>query len=109
MLTHDDVGANVEVAGKSVGTKVPSLQHGRQPGDLLPEVDFAADGFRRPIQQVPANVSWFAGQTWRPGLVMGHHDVAPWNAVWRDGMLVGFIDWDTAGPPRAHSTWPLPR
>ena len=50
------------------------------------------------FNRVPANVSWFAGQTWRPGLVMGQHDVAPWNAVWRDGTLVGFIDWDTAGP-----------
>jgi len=46
----------------------------------------------------PADASWFAGQTWRPGLVIGHHDVAPWNAVWRDGTLVGFVDWDTAGP-----------
>jgi len=46
----------------------------------------------------PEDLSWFAGQTWRPGLVIGHHDAAPWNAVWRDGRLVGFIDWDTAGP-----------
>ena len=30
--------------------------------------------------------------------MIGHHDVAPWNAVWRDGALVGFIDWDPAGP-----------
>jgi Phosphotransferase enzyme family len=30
--------------------------------------------------------------------VIGHHDVAPWNAVWRDGALVGFIDWAPAGP-----------
>lgn len=46
----------------------------------------------------PADASWFAGQTWRPGLVIGHHDVAPWNAVWRDDTLIGFVDWDTAGP-----------
>jgi thiamine kinase-like enzyme len=26
------------------------------------------------------------------------HDAAPFNAVWRDDDLVGFIDWDTAGP-----------
>jgi aminoglycoside phosphotransferase (APT) family kinase protein len=43
--------------------------------------------------------SWVhsAGQRWQPGLVHGHHDAAPYNAVWRDG-LVGFVDWDTAGP-----------
>jgi Phosphotransferase enzyme family len=46
----------------------------------------------------PPDAVWFAGQTWRPGLVIGHHDAAPFNAVWRDGRLAGFFDWDTAGP-----------
>jgi hypothetical protein len=46
----------------------------------------------------PADAVWFAGQTWRPGLVIGHHDAAPYNAVWRSGRLVGFVDWDTTGP-----------
>jgi len=43
-------------------------------------------------------LTWFAGQTWRPGLIIGHHDATPWNAVWQDDHLVGFVDWDTAGP-----------
>jgi hypothetical protein len=30
--------------------------------------------------------------------VFGHHDAAPYNAVWRQGRLAGFVDWDTAGP-----------
>src|SRR3954464_14532987 len=46
----------------------------------------------------PQDAVWFAGRPWRPGLVIGHHDAAPYNAVWRDGRLVGFVDWDTAGP-----------
>ncbi|WP_345772020.1 phosphotransferase [Geodermatophilus sabuli] len=46
----------------------------------------------------PADATWSSGRPWRPGLVIGHHDVAPYNAVWRDGELVGFVDWDTAGP-----------
>jgi hypothetical protein len=46
----------------------------------------------------PPDARWFAGQTWKPGLVIGHHDAAPFNAVWRDRTLVGFVDWDTAGP-----------
>lgn len=46
----------------------------------------------------PEDVTWFARQKWRPGLVIGHHDAAPWNAVWHDGTLVGFVDWDTVGP-----------
>jgi aminoglycoside phosphotransferase (APT) family kinase protein len=34
----------------------------------------------------------------RSGVVVAHNDAAPYNAVWRDGKLVGFIDWDMAGP-----------
>ncbi|RFS81049.1 aminoglycoside phosphotransferase family protein [Actinomadura spongiicola] len=45
----------------------------------------------------PGDATWFAG-TWRPGLVIGHHDASPYNAVWRDDDLVGFVDWDTAAP-----------
>lgn len=48
--------------------------------------------------QPPEDAVWFAGQSWRPDLIIGHHDAAPYNAVWRDGRLVGFADWDTAGP-----------
>ena len=46
----------------------------------------------------PQDAVWFAGRPWRPGLVIGHHDAAPYNAVWRQGRLVGFVDWDVAGP-----------
>lgn len=45
-----------------------------------------------------AGATWRLGGQWRPGLVIGHNDAAPYNAVWRDGALVGFIDWDMAGP-----------
>ena len=27
-------------------------------------------------------------------------DASPWNAVWADGVLAGFVDWDTASPSR---------
>jgi hypothetical protein len=46
----------------------------------------------------PADAIWFSGRPWQPGLVIGHNDNGPYNAVWRDGALVGFVDWDTAGP-----------
>jgi hypothetical protein len=46
----------------------------------------------------PEDAVWFSGRSWRPGLVIGHHDAAPYNAVWRQGRLVGFVDWDLAGP-----------
>lgn len=33
-----------------------------------------------------------------PVEVVCHGDVAPYNSVWRDGVLVAFIDWDHAVP-----------
>lgn len=56
----------------------------------------------------PAGSRWFGGrEEMRPGELVGHHDAAPYNAVWRpappgrdaeDGELVGFVDWDLAAP-----------
>jgi len=56
----------------------------------------------------PPGARWFGDHNeLRPGEVIGHHDAAPYNAVWRaapldtdpsHGALVGFIDWDLAGP-----------
>jgi aminoglycoside phosphotransferase (APT) family kinase protein len=34
----------------------------------------------------------------RPGLIVGHQDAAPYNAVVDGDRLVGFFDWDIAGP-----------
>ena len=41
---------------------------------------------------------WREGGTWRPGLIVGHNDAAPYNAAWSGGRLVGFFDWDFAAP-----------
>ncbi|MCP2340017.1 phosphotransferase [Actinomadura rupiterrae] len=46
----------------------------------------------------PPDAPWFTGRPWQPGLIIAHNDAAPYNAVWRDGRLAGFVDWDTAGP-----------
>jgi phosphotransferase family enzyme len=46
----------------------------------------------------PADAVWFTGHSWRPGLIVGHQDAAPWNAVAEQGRLVGFVDWDAAAP-----------
>jgi len=58
----------------------------------------------------PPDPRWFGGRgDTRPGEVLGHHDAAPYNAVWSPdptpedpdaGALVGFIDWDLAHPAR---------
>jgi hypothetical protein len=46
----------------------------------------------------PADEHWFIGGTMAPGSVVGHQDAAPYNAVVDGGRLVGFCDWDIAGP-----------
>ena len=41
---------------------------------------------------------WYDGQvgTGRGDQIVCHGDVGPWNLVWRDGRLVGLIDWEYA-------------
>ena len=34
----------------------------------------------------------------RPGQIITHGDLGPWNTVYRDGLPVAFIDFDSAGP-----------
>lgn len=61
----------------------------------------------------PPGSRWFTGRDdLHPGELVGHHDAAPYNAVWRRapstedldaGELVGFVDWDLAHPmPATH-------
>ncbi len=99
-LGTDQQGRQVQsyLPGDTVGTAVPwpawvwSDTTLVQVGRWLRAVHDATDGV-----EPPADARWFAGQ-WHPGLVLGHQDAAPYNAVWSDGRLVGFVDWDTAGP-----------
>jgi GNAT superfamily N-acetyltransferase len=45
----------------------------------------------------PKGAVWRYERRLKPGWVICHNDVAPYNAVWRDG-LVALIDWDIASP-----------
>jgi hypothetical protein len=51
--------------------------------------------------QPPAGERWFIGGTVRPGWIVGHQDASPYNAVMDGDRLVGFFDWDIAGPSAA--------
>lgn len=51
----------------------------------------------------PGGALWRERQLWRPGLIIAHNDAAPYNAVWAGGSLVGFVDWDMAGPATTDS------
>ncbi len=46
----------------------------------------------------PSDERWFIGSTMQPGWIVGHQDAAPYNAVVDGDRLLGFFDWDTAGP-----------
>jgi hypothetical protein len=65
----------------------------RQVGAWLRRLHHATATFRP-----DADAVWFTGRPWQPDLLVAHLDAAPWNVVWADGDLVGFIDWDTASP-----------
>ncbi|MFF5296349.1 phosphotransferase [Paractinoplanes globisporus] len=90
------------LAGKTLGDTPPpwpdwlrSDEALRQVGGWLRRLHDATGTFRPDDDAI-----WFTGRAWQPGLLIGHLDASPWNAVWAGGDLVGFIDWDTASPSR---------
>ena len=60
---------------------------------LLRALHTAAQGF-----DPPATDFQFHAHPPRPGEVMSHGDLGPWNTVYRDGLPVAFIDWDACQP-----------
>ncbi|SIS13548.1 Phosphotransferase enzyme family protein [Microbispora rosea] len=97
----DDRGREVlsYLAGEVVGTARPwpAWVHG---DDALRQVAGWLRDFHAAVADFvpPPDAVWREGGTWRPGLVVGHNDAAPYNAAWADGRLIGFFDWDFAGP-----------
>lgn len=50
----------------------------------------------------PADARWQGQEDqWRPGMVIRHGDLGPWNSIWNGDRLAGFIDWDFAAPGHA--------
>lgn len=48
---------------------------------------------------LPANIEWCVPDLkWRPGWMVRHGDLGPWNTIWHNGVLTGVIDWDFAEP-----------
>ncbi|WP_430781556.1 phosphotransferase [Actinoplanes sp. G11-F43] len=100
-LGFDDQGREVLsfLPGTVVGTTRPwpgwvhSDDALRQVAHWLRDFHRATAGFVPPPGAV-----WRSGDQWRPGMIIGHNDAAPYNAAWTDGHLNGFFDWDFAGP-----------
>jgi hypothetical protein len=65
----------------------------RGAAELICRLHCAAAGF------APVITSYrFDPRPPQPGEVISHSDPGPWNTVYRDGIPVAFIDWDSPGP-----------
>ncbi|WP_433343791.1 phosphotransferase [Micromonospora sp. CA-111912] len=105
-LGFDDQGREMitYLPGETVGDRVPWPEWAFadstlvQVGQWLRRVHDATAEFTP-----PADERWLIGSTMQPGLIVGHQDAAPYNAVMNGDKLVGFFDWDTAGPSSRES------
>ena len=109
------VGAPSPLGTDSQGRAVVSFLEGSTVGSIRPWPAWPAwthsdealrdvgDWLRRYHSAVadfvpPPGSRWREGLAWKPGHIIGHNDAAPYNAVWDEKGLVGFVDWDMAGP-----------
>ncbi|WP_426502450.1 phosphotransferase [Dactylosporangium sp. McL0621] len=100
-LGLDDQGREMltYLPGETLGGRVPRPAWASadamltQVGQWLRRVHDLTAGFTPPDDE-----HWFIGGAMAPGLVVGHQDAAPHNAVVDGDRLVGFCDWDIAGP-----------
>jgi thiamine kinase-like enzyme len=100
-LGFDDQGREVLsfLPGEVVGTARPWPSWVHSDEALGQVAGWLRDFHTAVATFVPPDGSiWREGGSWRPGLIVGHNDAAPYNAVWADGHLVGFFDWDFAAP-----------
>ena len=102
VLGFDDRGREIltYIEGETAGPSQPwpswawSDQTLTQTGAIMREFHCAVADF-----QPVGDRAWrFATASLGTDEVVGHNDIAPYNIVWRDGRVVGIIDWDLAGP-----------
>lgn len=104
----DDEGREIlsYLPGETVGSSRPWPEWVHSDDALLQVAGWLRDYHRAVADfRPPAGAIWREGGTWEPGLVVGHNDAAPYNATWAGERLVGFFDWDFAGP--ATREWDL--
>jgi Ser/Thr protein kinase RdoA (MazF antagonist) len=108
---------HLEAVGFDAAPRVLGIdEHGREilsyvegdvpwpPTDFLwdDETPFAVGALTRRYHDACAGFVAPPDARWRMGEAVGevicHHDIAPWNVVFRDRQPVALIDWDFAGP-----------
>jgi hypothetical protein len=99
------VGSGIDVDGREMLTFIAgefvqpgpwTIEGAAALGRLLRDLHRATSTFRPEPDAVW--FPWHGRHLGGPVQVVGHCDVAPWNIVSRDGLPVGLIDWETAGP-----------
>jgi Ser/Thr protein kinase RdoA (MazF antagonist) len=98
------VGDGFDDEGHEVLTYIDgAIQH---PHAWTNEGIAAAGAMLRELHDASARFTPPEGAVWQPWFVrsvrapvgIGHGDAAPWNILARDGLPVGIIDWEFAGP-----------
>ncbi len=100
-LGFDDEGREVlsRLPGEVVGAQRPWPEWTHSEAALVQVAGWLRDYHLAIADYRPAaDARWREGQEWRPGLIIGHNDAAPYNAAWQRGVLTGFFDWDLAAP-----------
>jgi hypothetical protein len=100
-LGFDELGREVlsYLPGATVGDRLPWPEWTRSDDALVQTANWLKAFHAAIADYVPLpGARWREGGEWKPGLIIGHNDAAPYNACWQDGRLVGFFDWDFAGP-----------
>ena len=101
-LGFDEHGREVQsfLAGETIGTQDPWPDWVRSDRALIQVARWTRDLHDTTAAFVPEpGARWYTGRAWEPGLVIGHQDASPFNAVWSGADLVGFVDWDWLAVP----------
>ena len=102
-----------DVRGREVLTFLPGtvldVDHQQLSDPQLVDVTRWTRELHDAVADFPCDGPWRYFEVERPELV-GHNDVAPYNAVFEGDRLVGVFDWDLAGPTTrlfelAHLAW----
>ena len=96
----DDQGREILsfLPGETVGSQKPWPAWAFADQSLIETAEWLK-GYHRAVEDfIPSPAAqWREDGVWESGLIIGHNDAAPYNAAW-DGRVLGFFDWDFAGP-----------